>query len=161
MRAEAPSPRIGRFLVLGLGCERGTPPSELLDLSLATLARLGAAPKAVAFIATLDVRAEEPAMHAVARHFSAPLVIFSAARLEAETPRLANPSDVVFAHAGCHGVAEAAALAQAGHGGRLVAEKTKSAQATVAIAESFQPVAALSSVRDSAPSHIDSSREHA
>ena len=74
MRAEAPFPGTGRFLVLGLGCERGTPPSEVLDLSLATLARLGAAPETVAFIATLDARAEEPAMHAVARHFSVPLV---------------------------------------------------------------------------------------
>ena len=161
MRAEAPSPGTGRFLVLGLGCERGTPPSELLDLSLARLARLGAAPETVAFIVTLDVRAEEPAMHAVARHFSVPLVTFSAARLETETPRLANPSDIVFAHTGCHGVAEAAALAQAGQGGRLVAEKAKSAHATVAIAESFQSLAAVSSARDSAASHSDSSREHA
>lgn len=161
MRAEAPHPGTGRFLVLGLGCERGTPPWELLDLSLVALARLGAAPETVAFVATLDVRAEEPAMHAVARHFSVPLVTFPAARLEAETPRLANPSDIVFAHTGCHGVAEAAALAQAGQGGRLVAEKTKSAHATVAIAESFQSLAAVSSVRDSAPSHTDSSRERA
>ena len=161
MRAEAPSPGTGRFLVLGLGCERGTPPSELLDLSLATLARLGAAPETVAFIATLDVRAEEPAMRAVARHFAVPLVTFPAVRLEAEAPRLANPSDIVFAHTGCHGVAEAAALAQAGHGGRLVVEKTKSAHATVAIAESFQSLAAVSSARDSAPSHNESSREHA
>lgn len=161
MRAEAPHPGTGRFLVLGLGCERGTPPSELLDLSLATLALLGATPENVAFIATLDARAEEPAMHVVARHFSVPLATFSAARLEAETPRLTNPSDIVFAHTGCHGVAEAAALAQAGHGGRLVVEKTKSAHATVAIAESFQSLAVVSSVSDSAPSHNDSSREQA
>ncbi|MCR6499775.1 cobalamin biosynthesis protein [Shinella sp. CPCC 101442] len=161
MHAEAPSPGTGRFLVLGLGCERGTPSAEALNLSLATLARLGAVPDDVAFVATLDARAEEPAMHAVARHFSVPLVTFPAARLEAETPRLANPSAIVFAHTGCHGVAEAAALAQAGKGGRLVAEKTKSPHATVAIAESFQLLAVVSSGGDSAPSHCDSSREHA
>ena len=161
MRAEAPSPGTGRFLVLGLGCERGTPPSELLNLSLATLARLGAAPETVAFIATLDVRAQEPAMHAVAQHFSVPLVTFSAARLEAETPRLANPSTIVFAHTGCHGVAEAAALAQAGEGGRLIVEKTKSAHATVAIAESFQSVATVSFSTESAASPFESSRDHA
>ena len=98
-------------------------------------------------------------MGVVARHFAVPLVTFPAARLEAETPRLANPSDVVFAHTGCHGVAEAAALAQAGEGGRLVVEKTKSAHATVAIAESFQSLAAVSFEGDSAPSSFDSSRE--
>ena len=161
MRAEAPYPETGRSLVLGLGCERGTPPAELLDLALSALTKLGAGPQDVAFVATLDMRAEEPAMHAVARHFSAPLVIFPAARLEAETPRLANPSDIVFAHTGCHGVAEAAALAQAGGRARLVVEKTKSAHATVAIAESFQQLAAFSSQGDSAPSHFDSSREPA
>ena len=158
MRAKAPSPDIGRrFLVLGLGCERGAPASELLDLALSVVAR----PKDIAFVATLDVRAEEPAMHAVARHFGVPLVTFTAVRLEAETPRIANPSAVVFAHAGCHGVAEAAALAQAGASGRLIVEKAKSARATAAVAESFQPLGVLSSVTDSASSHSDSSREHA
>ncbi|MBN9057268.1 MAG: hypothetical protein BGO06_01640 [Shinella sp. 65-6] len=162
MRDEAPFPDTGRrSLVLGLGCERGTPPAELVDLAVSVIDR----PEAVAFVATLDARAAEPAMHAVARHFSVPLVTFSAARLEAETPRLANPSDLVFAHAGCHGVAEAAALAQAGDGGRLVVEKTKSAHATVAVAvavaESFQSLAGVSSQGDSTSSHSDSRPEHA
>ncbi|MCW5706310.1 cobalamin biosynthesis protein [Shinella sp.] len=158
MRAKAPSPDTGRrLLVLGLGCERGTPPAELLDLALSVIP----APEGIAFVATLDARAEEPAMHAVARHFSVPLVTFPAVRLEAETPRLANPSDRVFAITGCHGVAEAAALAQAGSGGRLIVEKTKSAHATAAIAESFQPLAAFSCGINSAPSFSDSSREPA
>ena len=158
MRAEAPSPDTGRRLfVLGLGCERGTPPAELLDLALSVIP----IPGDVAFVATLDARAEEPAMHAVAGHFAVPLVTFPAARLEAETARLANPSERVFAITGCHGVAEAAALALAGGSGRLVVEKTKSAHATVAIAESFQSLAALSFGIESAPSHSDSSREPA
>ncbi len=161
MRAEAPYPETGRSLVIGLGCERGTPPAELLDLALSALTGLGARLQDVAFVATLDVRAEEPAMHTVARHFSVPLAIFPAARLEAETPRLANPSNIVFAYTGCHGVAEAAALAQAGGNARLVVEKIKSAHATVAIAESFQSLAAVSSQGDSNPSHFDSSREPA
>ena len=129
MRAEAPSPDSGRrSLVLGLGCERGTPPDELLALALSVVA----VSEDVSAVASLDVRAQEPAMQAVARHFSVPLVTFPATRLEAETPRLANPSALVFAHTGCHGVAEAAALAQAGMGGRLIVGKTKSAHATVA-----------------------------
>jgi cobalt-precorrin 5A hydrolase/precorrin-3B C17-methyltransferase len=158
MCADAPSPDTGRrLLVLGLGCERGTPPVELLDLVLSVIPSFGE----VAFVATLDARAEEPAMQAVARHFRVPLVTFQAARLEVETPRLANPSPRVFAITGCHGVAEGAALAQAGDGGRLIVEKTRSAHATVAIAESFQSLAALSFGTDSVPSHSDSSREPA
>lgn len=158
MRAEAPSSDpVRRSLVLGLGCERGTPPAELVELAISVTVF----PEDVAFVATLDVRAEEPAMHAVARHFSVPLVTFPAARLEAETPRLANPSEIVFAHTGCHGVAEAAALAQAGAGGRLIVEKTKSAHATAAVAESFQALGAMSSIFDSASSYSDSSLERA
>ncbi len=158
MRQEATSRDAGRrSLVLGLGCERGTPPAELIDLAMSVVAR----PEDIAFVATLDVRADETAMHAVARHFSARLVTFPAARLEAETPRLANPSAIVFAHTGCHGVAEAAALAQAGAGGRLIVEKTKSAHATVAIAESFQSFAGDSSGSDSVSSSLDSSWDHA
>ncbi|AOF91100.1 cobalamin biosynthesis protein [Sinorhizobium sp. RAC02] len=158
MRPEAPPPDTGRrSLVLGLGCERGTPPAELVDLAVS----VGVCPEQITAVATLDVRAEEPAMLAVARHFSVPLVTFPAVRLEAETPRLANPSDLVFAHTGCHGVAEAAALAQAGLDGRLVVEKTKSAHATVAVAESFQGVAMAFSETESTPSHFDSNREFA
>ena len=162
MRDAAPSRHTGRrSLVLGLGCERGTAPAELVDLATSALRRMDGRPQDVAFVATLAVRADEPAIHAVARHFSAPLVTFSAARLEAETPRLANPSQTVFAHAGCHGVAEAAALAQAGAGGRLVVEKTKSAHATVAIAESFQALEGAFSDVDSTLSQFDSSRDRA
>jgi cobalt-precorrin 5A hydrolase/precorrin-3B C17-methyltransferase len=95
-------------------------------------------------------------MQAVARHYGVSLVTFTAARLEAETPRLDNPSDIVFAHTGCHGVAEAAALAQAGDTAQLVLGKTKSAHATVAIAESSQSFTAGCSQTDSASLHIDS-----
>ena len=154
MRAEAFSMDARRFLVVGLGCERGTPPAELIELARSVVSR----PEDVAFVATLDMRADEPAMHAVAGHFAVPLVTFPADRLEAETPRLANPSAVVFAHAGCHGVAEAAALAKAGAHARLVVEKTKSAHATVAIAESHQGLAPSSLESDSLSSSIDSSR---
>lgn len=154
--AQSPDPE-RRLLVLGLGCERGTPPAELIDLATSVLTQ----PGRLAFVATLDTRAEEPAMHAVARHFAVPLVTFPATRLEAETPRLANPSSRVFAITGCHGVAEAAALAQAGADGRLIVAKTKSAHATAAIAESFQPFAAVSCKIDSAPSPFESNREPA
>jgi cobalt-precorrin 5A hydrolase/precorrin-3B C17-methyltransferase len=51
-----------------------------------------------------------------------------------ETPRLKNPSDVVFRQVGCHGVAEAAALAAIGESAVLIMPKMKSLHATAAIA---------------------------
>ncbi|WP_244277862.1 precorrin-3B C(17)-methyltransferase, partial [Pseudovibrio sp. W74] len=53
---------------------------------------------------------------------------------------LQNPSDVVFAEVGCHGVSEGSALAGVGTSGELVLEKQKTANATVAIARAPVPV---------------------
>jgi len=121
-------------LAVGVGCERGTAPGELAGLVDGTLADHGLAPAAVACVVSLDLKADEAAVHAVADRLGVPARFFSARELEAETPRLANPSDVVFAEVGCHGVAEGAALAAAGAAGSLIVEKRKSARATCAVA---------------------------
>ena len=121
-------------LALGLGCERGCAPDELIQLAERTLASGGLAPEAVACVASLDLKADEPAVSAVADWLSVPLRLFDAPTLERETPRLTAPSDVVFRAVGCHGVAEAAALACAGADGTLVQPKTKSARGTCAVA---------------------------
>ena len=121
-------------LALGVGCERGCDPAELETLASETLADHGMAPEAVAGIFSLDLKADEPAVHALADRLGRPARFFSAERLERETERLANPSDVVFREVGCHGVAEGAALAAAGEGGALVVPKRKSVRATIAIA---------------------------
>ena len=65
---------------------------------------------------------------------------FTSAELEAEAPRLANPSEAVFREVGCHGVAEGAALAAVGPSGRLVLPKRASRRATCAIARALAPI---------------------
>ena len=127
-------------LCLGLGCERGAAAEEALGLARRTLAEHGLAEAALAAVVSLDLKADEPAVHAVAEAFGVPARFFPAARLERETPRLANPSDLVFREVGCHGVAEGAALAAAGPEGELVAPKAKSARATCAIARAPEPL---------------------
>jgi cobalt-precorrin 5A hydrolase / precorrin-3B C17-methyltransferase len=76
----------------------------------------------------------------LARELGAPLRLFTPPELEAETPRLENPSDVVFGEVGCHGVSEAAALAQIGAGGKLWFPKRKTGNATCAIALTPAPM---------------------
>jgi cobalamin biosynthesis protein CbiG len=119
---------------LGLGCERGCEPFELLKLATKVLTDAGIAASDLIGIYSIDQRRQEPAMIAVSEKLAVPLVCYSAAVLEEETPRLLNPSKSVFALVGCHGVAEAAALSAAGPRGRLVTGKTKSAHATAALA---------------------------
>ncbi len=121
-------------LALGVGCERGCEPSELIALVREGLKAQQLAEDAVACVTSLDLKGDEAAVIAVANMLGVPLVLFDAERLEAETPRLATPSDVVFAEVGCHGVSEGAALAAAGADASLIVPKKKSGRATRAVA---------------------------
>ncbi|MCC0029999.1 MAG: precorrin-3B C(17)-methyltransferase, partial [Brucellaceae bacterium] len=132
-----------RTVMLGMGCERGADAAEAIALCDAVLAERGLVREAVAGVFSLDLKADEAAVHAVAAHLGVPARFFDAATLESETPRLANPSDIVFAEVGCHGVAEGAALAAAGPDGDLVAPKVKTKRVTMALARAPQPVADL------------------
>ena len=127
-------------LALGVGCERGAAPEELRELVRRTLADAGLAEGALAGVYTLDLKADEPAVHAAAIALGVPARFFDAATLEAETPRLATPSDLVYREVGCHGVAEGAALAAAGPEGELIVAKSKSARATCAVARAPQVI---------------------
>lgn len=128
--------------VLGVGCARNAPLEELETLVFDTLDTAGIAPGAIAAVATLDLKADEPAVNELARRLGVPLRLFDAETLEAMTPRLANPSEIVFSEVGAHGVAEAAALAGS-DGNELAIEKRKSANATCAFARAPGPITAL------------------
>jgi len=121
-------------LALGVGCERDVAPAELGALVDTTLARHGLSRHAIACVVSIDLKADEPAVHALARRLGVPARFFDAGRLNAEAPRLANPSEVVLRETGCPGVAEGAALAAAGADARLIVPKTRSARATCAVA---------------------------
>ncbi|MBW8321015.1 MAG: precorrin-3B C(17)-methyltransferase [Rhizobium sp.] len=129
-----------KTLVLGMGCERHASSEEAIALAEQALADGDLAWQSLAAVASIDVKADEPAIHDVAAHFGVPARFFPAARLEEEAPRLQNPSEVVFAEVGCHGVAEGAALAGVGPSGDLVFPKIKSKGVTAAIAHSAATV---------------------
>ncbi len=125
---------------LGVGCARGADPDELWQNVAAQLDAAKIAPGAIACVTSLDLKADEPAMNTLAARLNVPFRVFTAAELEAETARLANPSDVVFAEVGCHGVSEGAALAAAGPDAELVVEKVKTANTTCAVARAPKPI---------------------
>ena len=119
---------------LGLGCARGCSVDEMWELVSKSLDDAGIAQGAIACVGSLDLKGDEPAMIETAARLGVPFRVFTAAELEALTPKLANPSDVVFAEVGCHGVSEASALALAD--GALVVEKQKTLNATCAVVKS-------------------------
>jgi cobalamin biosynthesis protein CbiG len=119
---------------IGIGVAGVAEGSDVIALAERALAVAGIGAELVVGIATIDTRAQHPAIVTLAAHLNVPVRAFAAEILEAETPRLLNPSEQVFARTGCHGVAEAAALASAGPEARLVVGKMKSGRATVAVA---------------------------
>ena len=127
-------------LALGVGCERGVAADELCGMVETTLAEQRLAAAAIACVVSLELKADEPAIHALARRLDVPARFFPAATLEAEAHRLANPSELVFRETGCHGVAEGAALAAVGSDGELLVAKTRSARATLAIGRAPAPL---------------------
>lgn len=102
-----------KSLVLGLGCDKGTPP-ELVERGVsALLARHGLSPKSIKAIATIDLKQDEPAFLALADRFGWPLHTFTAGQLDV-VPGIENPSETVKRHVGTRAVAEPAALLAAG-----------------------------------------------
>ena len=121
-------------LALGVGCERDCEPAELEKLVRETLEDSGLSASSVSCVVSIDLKMDEVAVNELAASLGVPVRFFSAKELENLTPYLANPSDVVFAEVGCHGVSEGAALAAAGSNGKLRVEKCRSSRATCSIA---------------------------
>ena len=91
---------------LGVGCSRNCPPEELAALVQGMLEEAEVAPGAISAVHSIDVKGDEPAVIQLAETLGLPLRLFSPEALEAETPRLETPSEVVFAEVGCHGVSD-------------------------------------------------------
>jgi cobalt-precorrin 5A hydrolase/precorrin-3B C17-methyltransferase len=124
-------------LVVGVGSSTGADPADLERLVAGALTGAGLHPDAVGMVATVDRKAGEPAIVHLAASFGVELRALPAGALAGVT--VPNPSPVVHAALGTASVAEAAALLAAGPAGRLVVEKRRSADATVAVARRDRP----------------------
>jgi len=112
-----------KSLVVGIGCDRGTPPDLVARGVDELLAEHGLSHKSVRAIATIDKKADEPALLALSEARRWPLVTYTAEELDAQ-PGIENPSETVKRHVGARGVAEPAALRAAGAGRLLVPKQT-------------------------------------
>lgn len=110
-----------KSLVLGLGCDRGVPP-DLVARGVETLLdrhRLSLA--SVRELATIDLKADEPALRLLAERLRCPLRLFRATDLDA-APGVESYSETVRRHVGARAVAEPAALLASG-ASRLLMKK--------------------------------------
>ncbi len=150
-------------LWLGIGCERDTSLAVLEQLVDSQLQQLELAPEAVAGVASIDRKADETALLALAHRRQWPLRWFTAAQLAAVT--VPNPSAAVAAEMGTASVAEAAALLAGGPEAALLAPKRvlrsqppERGAATLAIArsaEQWAPAAGELHLVGSGPGRLD------
>jgi cobalt-precorrin 5A hydrolase len=122
-----------RNLVLGIGCNRGTPVDEIDAFVMQQLKQLFLSPKSICCIATVAAKRDEAGLIEFAERLGVPLTCFESDELR-QVNFPSPPSEHALAAVGVAGVAEPAAIL-ASKGGRLLLKKVKSANVTLAIAE--------------------------
>lgn len=97
---------------IGLGCDRGTPEATLQQVFDEALAGLGAQPAQVVAAASIDLKADEAGLLALAQSHGWTMRFYPAAEL-ARVP-VPHPSETVRRHTGTPSVSEASALLAGG-----------------------------------------------
>ncbi|WP_259374806.1 cobalamin biosynthesis protein [Aquincola tertiaricarbonis] len=112
-------------IAIGFGCDRGTPMQTLAQALAEALQQAGATLGDVTGAASINLKADEAGLLALAARHGFPLRFYAPAELAAVA--VPHPSEVVRRHTGTPSVSEAAALLAAGGppGARLLVEKHK------------------------------------
>lgn len=121
-------------LVVGVGSSRGAAADDVRSLVLDTLRQNGLSVRSVAEVVSIDLKADEPGVLALAASLGVPLRTFTAAQLDAHD--VPSPSAAVTAATGSRSVAEASVLQARA---TLVVPKAKNAVATVAVGRRTVP----------------------
>ena len=122
-----------RNLVLGIGCNRGTPAEEIEEFVALQMHQLHLCPESLHSIATAEAKHDEAGLIAYAKKVGLPLKFYSSAQLNqvvVPTPPSQHALDAI----GAAGVAEPAAIL-ASEGGSLLLKKVKTANVTLAVAQ--------------------------
>jgi cobalt-precorrin 5A hydrolase len=120
-------------LVVGLGCRRGVSFGQIDNAINGALARVHRSLAEVRELATLDLKADEPALCEWCRRFDVPMRVIGKASIQAR-PWVSAPSAWVQANAGVDGVCEPCALVAAVRGW-LILPKTAFDGVAVAIVD--------------------------
>ncbi len=123
-------------VVAGLGCRLGTRADDVTAAIAHALELAGRQPEALARLATSAAKADEPGLRAAAAALGLVLEAVPQEDLLAAAPGCLSHSARVMAETGLPSLAEAAALAAAGPGARLLGPRVALARAvTCALAE--------------------------
>lgn len=120
---------IPKNLAVGAGCRKNASPEELISLISRTIENSGLSLSAVRYIATVDIKKNEPAILAAVKKFSAQLRTFSAEELDSVEGDF-TPSEFVKNTVGTDNVCERSAAVC---GGEIIVPKTKGCGVTCAV----------------------------
>ncbi len=126
-----------RLIAIGVGCRAGVKAPAIAALARRALAETRA-PEGERRMFTLAAKAGEPGLIEAARLIGASLTPLPLEALRAQAGRVLTPSAAAQSRFGAPNVAEAAALAGAGEGGRLLGPRLSADGATCAIALSSE-----------------------
>jgi cobalt-precorrin 5A hydrolase len=127
---------MSRFVAIGIGCRAGVAGEAIAALARRALTDTGAPPGERRMF-TLAAKCEEPGLIEAARLMGVALTPVSLEALQAQAERILTPSAAAQMRFGAPNIAEAAALAGAGEGGRLLGPRIAADGATCAVALSL------------------------
>ena len=119
--------------VVGIGMRKGKDANEAEEFVLGKLREAGIKTEDVYAIATIDIKAGEPAIRAFSSKYRIPVIGFEAALLNKAAGDF-TPSEFVKETVGVDNVCERAAALAAGASGKIICKKTKGEGITLAIA---------------------------
>ena len=120
-----------KSIVLGMGCNRGTPAEEIEQLINETLSELKLSKQSVKALCTIDLKKDEQGFLDVSQKYGWDFVTYSPAELNAVP--IQEPSETVFKFTGAFGVSEPAVICFAGETALLLPKK-KAKNATISVA---------------------------
>ncbi|MBQ6622847.1 MAG: cobalt-precorrin 5A hydrolase [Mogibacterium sp.] len=118
---------------VGIGCRKGKSFEELRAFTLAALAEAGISEEEIGAVASVDRKAEEPGLKALAAYWRVPFLTFEPAML-AKAQGTFSGSEFVQEQVGVDNVCERAAVLAAGSGAELILTKRAGQGITVAVA---------------------------
>jgi cobalt-precorrin 5A hydrolase len=122
------------MIVAGVGCKAGASAREIEAAIGAALSQAGLESASLSLIATSSAKAHEAGLAAAAKDRGLKVVFVPQVDLEAAGSRTLTHSERVLAATGVPSLSEAAALAAAGPGARLLAPRIAVGPATCALA---------------------------
>lgn len=129
---------IPRDYVLGMGCRKDTSPQEVEEFAQSMLDHQGITVEELRGLTSVDLKAEEPAMLALAKKWDLPFFTFTSEELNA-IPGEFTPSTFVLEQVGTDNVCERSAVALGG--GTLVLKKQIHRGITLALAKETRVIA--------------------